>query len=174
MAAGSTYTPIATTTLGSNQTTITYSSISASYTDLLLVIAGRGTRTGNTVDGNIKFNSDSGSNYSVTYLYGDGSSASSARASNQTAGNAGLWYPAASTTSGIYSATTLQIMNYSNSTTYKTWLTRDGNQSNTGGLPGASANLWRNTAAINRIDLSLGVGDWATGSTFTLYGIAAA
>jgi hypothetical protein len=174
MAAGSTYTPIATTTLGSAATTVTFSSISGAYTDLILAIAGRGTRTGNTVDGNIKFNSDSGSNYSVTYLYGDGSAASSARASNQSAGNAGLWYPAASTTSGIFTANTIQIMNYSNTTTYKTWITRDSNQSNTGALVGASANLWRSTAAINRIDLTLGVGDWATGSTFTLYGILSA
>ena len=162
-------------TLGSAQSTVTFSSIPQGYTDLVLVIAGRGTRTGNTVDGNIRFNSDTGSNYSVTYLYGDGSSASSARASNQTAGNAGLWYPAASTTSGIFTANTIHIMNYSNTTTNKTWLTRDSNQSNTGALVGASVNLWRPTVleAINRIDLTLGVGDWATGSTFSLYGIAA-
>jgi hypothetical protein len=174
MAAGSTYSPIATTTLGSNQTTITYSSISASYTDLLLVIAGRGTRTGNTVDTLLRYNSDSGSNYSYTHLYGDGSSAASDRASNQTSATAGFWIPAASTSSGIFSAMTLHIFNYSNTTTNKTSIVRESQQSNTGGLPGASVSLWRNTAAINRIDLSLGVGDWATGSTFTLYGISAA
>ena len=169
-----TYEPIATTALGSNTTTITFNSITGTYTDLLVVIAGRGTRTGNTVDTILRFNNDSGSNYSYTHLYGDGSSAGSERASNQTSGTAGFWIPAASTTSGIFSAMTLHIMNYSNNTTYKTAIVREAQQSNTGGLPGASVTLWRSTNAITRVDLSVGVGDWATGSTFTLYGIKAA
>ena len=174
MAAGSTYTPLATTTLGSSQATITFSSISASYTDLILVIAGRSTRSASIDDSRLQINSDSGSNYSNTHLYGDGSSAGSDRFSGSTYGNAGFWFPGATTTSGIYSATTVQFQNYSNTTTYKSWIVDDKNRSNLAALPGASVGLWRSTSAINRLDLSLGVGSWATGSTFTLYGIAAA
>lgn len=167
-----TYKPIATTTLSTTQTTITFSSIPSTYTDIVLVISGRGTRTSAAiVDGFIRFNNDSGSNYSTTHLYGDGSSAGSDRATNKTEAYMGYWFPTANTTSGIFSATTIHIQNYSNATTYKTLMSKDGNLSNTNGLPGTSVSLWRSTSAINRVDLFLSPNDWATGSTFTLYGI---
>ena len=78
----STYEPIATTTLGSTAATITFSSIPATYTDLRIALVGSLSGGGNY--GNLRFNSDSGSNYSVTILRGNGSAASSARQSNAT------------------------------------------------------------------------------------------
>lgn len=166
MAAGSTYTPIATTTLGSSQSTVTFSSFSG-YTDLVLVTSAKTTSGSN--DAVIRFNSDTGTNYSSTILSGSGSAASSARSTNATYAflDSYGWV-----TSSDFNAAVTQIMNYSNSTTYKTVLSRSNNAS--AGVD-AIVSLWRNTAAITSITILLaGSLTFATGSTFTLYGIAAA
>jgi hypothetical protein len=164
MAAGSTYTPLATTTLGSNTNTVTFSSIASTYTDLVLVMSVKNT-SGSFYDNLLRYNNDSGSNYSWTRLLGNGSTASSARGSSQTSIQAG-WGGANPTT------TIVSIQNYSNATTNKTCLVRSNDaDANTA----AYAGLWRSTAAINRIDVIAFSGtDFITGSTFTLYGIAAA
>jgi hypothetical protein len=72
---------------------------------------------------------------------------------------------------------TCHFMNYSNSTTYKTMLGRQGTASSTAGGASLTVSLWRNTSAITSIQLQLDFGSsnrWYTGSTFTLYGIKAA
>jgi hypothetical protein len=162
MAAGSTYTPIATTTLGSAANSVTFSSISGSFTDLVLVRAG-GISTPDEIG--LRFNGDTGSNYSFTNVAGYGSGTSSGRGSNQTMGRGGAAWTATNNT--IW-----QIMNYSNTTTFKTFLQR---YSDPGDTVGAAVTLWRNTAAINSVQvLTTGGQNFTTGSTFTLYGIAAA
>ena len=162
----STYEPIATTTLGSNTSTVTFSSISGTYTDLVLIT---------NVSGNdgaicIRFNSDSGSNYSNTGLRGNGTSASSTRATNGTyiAGTSNL-----SVTAGSLQTSIWNIQNYSNTTTNKTVFFRDGMATH---ITGATVGLWRNTAAITSLTVSPEFGSqvFYTGSTFTLYGIKSA
>ena len=155
-----TYEPIATTTLSSAQSSVTFSSISGSYTDLVLV--ANGTASSDT-DIYVRFNSDSGTNYSRTYILGDGSSAVSGRNSNST--NASVIYFKTTQSSAI-----VNIQNYSNSTTNKTVLSRGNNSDFTI----AYVSLWRNTAAITSVTLSANVGNINSGSTFTLYGIKAA
>lgn len=161
-----TYTPIATTTLGSNTGTVTFSSISGTYTDLVLIT---------NVSGNdgaicIRFNSDTGSNYSNTGLRGNGTSASSTRATNFSyiAGTSNL-----SVTAGSLQTAIWNIQNYSNTTTNKTVLFRDGMATH---ITGATVGLWRNTAAITSVSLSpeFGANVFYTGSTFTLYGVKSA
>jgi len=161
MAAGSTYTPIATTTLGSATNSVTFTSISGSYTDLVLVIGVA--HTSSFDDARLYFNGDSGTNYSATFLIGNGSAASSTRVSN-TANN-GIFLFGTEISTNI-----AHIMNYSNSTTYKTALVRANSPSNS---VRANVMLWRNTSAINSIEI-LGGQNFTSGSTFTLYGIAAA
>jgi hypothetical protein len=166
MPAGSTYTPIATTTLGSSQSTVTFNSFSG-YTDLVLVTTAKTTSGSN--DAVIRFNSDSGSNYSSTFLSGTGSSAVSARATNATYAflDSYGWV-----TSSDFNVSVTQIMNYSNSTTFKTVLARGNNAA--AGVD-AIVSLWRSTSAITSITILLaGSLSFATGSTFTLYGIASA
>jgi hypothetical protein len=158
----STYEPIATTTLGSDTTTITFSSIAGTYTDL--IIAGNGIASSDAGI-SVRFNSDTGSNYSYTYIYGDGTSAVSGRDTNQGFASGGRL--------GVNGATSLfHIMNYANTSTYKTMLSRG---SNAAVLTIAVVSLWRSTSAITTIALTRGNGgNFATGSTFTLYGIKAA
>jgi len=168
MAAGSTYTPIATTTLGSAQATVTLSSISGSYTDLVLVISTRFTGGGGASAIQAQFNSDSGSNYSSTVLSGNGSSASSFRDTSATSASFGL----AIDTANEFATSIIQLQNYSNATTYKTTLCRANIASD---RVRAIVSLWRNTSAINSIYLqNNGATTFVAGSTFTLYGIAAA
>jgi len=162
MAAGNTYTPIATTTLGSAAASVTFSSISGAYTDLVIVGSVKLNGSGDYLG--LQFNSDTGSNYSRTRLSGSGSAASSERESNSARIN---MYNQSS--SNFYT-NIIHIQNYSNATTYKTVLSRnDIADWNTN----AQVGLWRSTSAITSITL-IGGGNLASGCTFTLYGIAAA
>ena len=170
MAAGITYTPIATTTLGSDTGIVTFSSISGSYTDLVLVINGGFTGSSSYIY--LQFNSDTGTNYSRTELYGNGSVAGSTRGTNENYAICGI--TAISTTDPAVSI--INIQNYSNSSTYKTIISRG---SSSASLVEAYAALWRNTSAINSITISNNNFSaynfrFAAGSTFSLYGITAA
>ena len=160
-----TYTPIATQTLGSAQASVTFSSISGTYTDLVL-IASPAISTGSN-DNRISTNLSG--TYSNTYMYGTGSTAASGRIGGGTY-IYGDWYAAVTTTLGatnyIY-----QFMNYANTTTYKTVLGRANSAS---GGTDAIVGLIQNTGAINSITLTIGASTYASGSTFTLYGIKAA
>jgi hypothetical protein len=160
----STYEPIATTTLGSGVTNLTFSSIPSTYTDLILVCNGNTAAAANNY---LQFNGDNGSNYSATRLSGDGSAASSARSTSATQillDGFGYW------TTGYNANKVIHIMNYANTTTNKTVLTRANNASiGTDAIVG----LWRSTAAITSIRFNSD-STLQAGSTFTLYGIKAA
>jgi hypothetical protein len=166
MAAGRTYEPIATNTLGSSQSEVTFNSFSG-YTDLVLIVSATPVAAG-TWNLEMRFNNDTGSNYSRTLISGDGANAISARYSNQTRINCS-YNAALNSTASVH---IIQIMNYANSTTNKTCLVRANNTAADG--TDAIVNLWRNTNAITEIDLFTTGTSFATGSTFTLYGIAAA
>lgn len=174
MAAGRTYTPIATTKLGSAQDTVTFSNISGSYTDLILVVNSASDSTNAFTY--IVFNGDTGANYSFTQLYANGSSTYSSRQNNY----ALLFNSDVSMTQSTVAFNAIyQIMNYSNTTTFKTTLLRQN------GVTAADYNgtlaavgLWRNTSAITSVSVKATRGgvnyNFTTGSTFTLYGISAA
>jgi hypothetical protein len=173
MAAGSTYTPIATTTLGSAQSTITFSSIAGTYTDLVVVST---VAFNNTSDLTLRFNGDTSSTtlYSWTVVSGNGSSAVSTRASNTNYVLADYnGFP--TSTVGEY-VSIVHIMNYSNSTTFKTAISR-GNSANSGHGTDAIVSLYRSTSPITSITFGMGslhTQNFAVGSTITLYGIKAA
>jgi hypothetical protein len=160
----STYEPIATTTIsGTSTSTVTFSSISGSYTDLILVFNGY---TNAQAACNLRFNSDSATNYSQTRLLGSGSAAASDRDSSIAQINA---FVSTSTSDNINEI--IQIQNYSNATTYKTALLRWNNAAS---YVAAIVGLWRSTSAITRIDMILSTSYYVAGSTFTLYGVKSA
>jgi hypothetical protein len=154
-----TYDRLASQTLGSAVSSVTFSSISGSYTDLVLIFNGKGAAGGNVT---FQFNSDTGSNYSATIIYGDGSSAGSVRVSNQSSMNIG-------SVGTNWTTNTFSIMNYANSTTNKTVIGRYDRPDEVGSKIG----LWRSTAAITSILVGKSSGTYDIGSTFTLYGIKA-
>ena len=161
----STYEKIATTTLGSAAATITFSSISAAYTDLVIIAQMKNSGAGG--DLLAYFNSDTGTNYSRIILGGNGSTAYSARSSS--ASNARFNYsePINSDGNTIFR---INVMNYSNTTTYKTAISR-GDRGATSTV--AIVNLWRSTIAINNIQFFTDATNFAAGSIITLYGIKA-
>jgi hypothetical protein len=162
MAAGATYEPIATFTVSTAQASYTFSGISGSYTDLVLVVTGTAS-SGSYFT--LRFNSDTGSNYSNTEMDGYSGGA----ASNRNTSSSYMYNGSIQTTQ---TNTISHIQNYSNSTTNKTVLTRSNYA--TSGVK-ASVGLWRNTAAITSIEIGTGgANTYQSGATFTLYGIAAA
>jgi len=172
MPAGATYEPLATTTVtGSTTTTVTFSSLSAAYTDLVVVASIKGSIASTNIW--FRVNNDSGTNYSTTYLEGDGVSVTSIRGSNTTRGTIG---GSLSVNDTNYNAEVMHFMSYSNTTTNKTILHRFNSIGGTYPGVGANVTLWRSTSAINRIDfLTDTAGVYiAAGSTFTIYGIKAA
>jgi hypothetical protein len=163
-----TYEKIATTTLGSATNTVTFSSISGSYTDLVVICNGGATATSNA---RIAFNGDnSGTSYSNTYIVGDGSAISSGRTNNV---STSLLNSLGYLENDMNWSCLIQVMNYSNSTTYKTFFSRANQVDN--GLT-AMVGLWRSTSAITSLTITcifLGSENFQTGTSFTLYGIKA-
>jgi hypothetical protein len=158
-----TYVALATNTLGTAASSVTFSSIPGTYTDLVLVVAGT-CSAGSYLT--LRFNSDTSTNYSTTELYGDGSTAGSVR----NTGNNYMYIGAIRTTQ---SNIITQIQNYSNATTFKTVLSRTNNAATE---TKAVVGLWRATpAAITLIEVGTGgANTFQVGSTFSLYGILAA
>ena len=76
MTSGPTYTPIATQTLGSSAASVTFSSIPGTYTDLMLISFAQGQASGGDNRLVLQFNGDTATNYSSTYLIGNGTTAS--------------------------------------------------------------------------------------------------
>jgi hypothetical protein len=162
MAAGETYEPIATTTLGSNQSSVTFSSIAGTYTDLVIIINGG--QSVATANGGLQFNGDTGNNYSNTRMGGNGSSVVSSRALSESLLRIDAYgWPTSNNANSI-----IQIQNYSNTTTFKTVLTRfNATVYGTDTIVG----LWHSTSAINQIVIKSEAYNWLSGTTFTLYGI---
>jgi hypothetical protein len=163
-----TYEPIATVTVSSaNASVLVMNSIPATYTDLILVCSAATSSGANALY--MRFNNDSSSIYSTTYMYGNGSSAASGAITNRDAAAIGYFVEPAT---GSAFNSIAQIQNYANTNTFKTVIDRAN--STTGTYPGAEASvsLWRSTSAINRIDVLVTSNTISVGSTFTLYGIS--
>jgi hypothetical protein len=163
-----TYEAIATTTLSSGQQIVDFTSIPNTYTDLVLVTNVIGT-TGDYL--RVRFGNgsiDSGSNYSTTVLAaGASGNVSAYRYANNTVA---YIFVEGLTNSSNPTINVMNILNYGNSTTFKTFINR---ASSNGTVSETSVSLWRSTSAINTIRVFQDTYNMAAGSTFTLYGIKA-
>lgn len=164
-----TYDSIATTTLASATSFIQFSSIPATFTDLRLVLVGRNAPGFLNSYFTIRFNNDTAGNYSETYLLGYGTANNSSRDIN----NSWITLGGLNGIDDVLSSSfTMDIFNYTASTNKTVLGTAavDRNSSSAGHV-GLNAGLWRNSAAINNIRLQTSGGNFATGTTATLYGI---
>jgi hypothetical protein len=159
-----TYTALATVTLGTTAASVTFSSIPATYRDLIVVYNGN--ITASSTLGAYRFNGDTGSNYTGVYT---ANAASGTRATT----SSDFYFQG---TTGISTAI-IQVMDYSATDKHKTALVRSGNLAEWVQM---YANRWANTAAITSmtllpIDASTfaPTSTWATGTTFNLYGVIA-
>jgi hypothetical protein len=156
--ATATYTPIATTTSSGSSSTISFTSIPSTYTDLRIILNG-------VVRNNLlmTFNGVT-ANYSDVEYYGDGSTAYSSQHTNR----ANIVASYVSTTG--QSEHLIDVFNYTSSQ-YKTCLIRFSDASYG---TGATIGVGQYTSAINQIDLISNGANFSSGTTATLYGIKAA
>jgi hypothetical protein len=161
-----TYEVISKNVLGSNTSSITFSTIPQTYTDLVMIINGGNT---DAVQPGIRFNGDSGSNYSRQNVTGNGATAAATAGQNDSLIQFG--WDAYLTSAYTYNAV-INVPNYSSTNTTKAVLGRSNN-ANTGST--LTVGAWRSTSAITSMTLlqSYGSGLFLTGTTFTLYGIKA-
>jgi hypothetical protein len=160
-----TYEPIASQTLGASAATVTFSSISGTFTDLIVVleVVGASATRGYPA---FRFNSDTGSNYSNTALYATSGGALSGRWSSQTELYLSNFITGFGSSNRFTSVT--HILSYANTNVNKTVLTAAANDN-----VERSVGLWRSTSAITAIEIR-GSQNFGSGSTFSLYGVKAA
>lgn len=168
------YESIATTTVGSGgQATITFNNIASTYKHLQIRAIGRTDRASQTLDSfRIQFNSiTTTSEYRSHFLFGSGSSSSSADEGN-TAGIVAYRMTASSSTSGQFGASIVDVLDYANTSKHKTSRCLGGTDQNGTGEVYVSSGVWMNTAAISRIDIVPNIGtNFVQYSQFALYGI---
>lgn len=168
-----TYDNIATTTLGSAASSITFSSIPSTYTDLRLVL----TATTSIADWSyLRFNGDTGSStlYSQTRIYGNGTTAANATNSNYNRVLLGDTILGIGTSTTIPTLSTLDIFSYAGSK-YKTGLVSISGDQNGTGYIYRNVCLYSSTSAISSMVIANGSGsNFNIGTTATLYGIKAA
>ncbi len=166
------YESIATVTVGAGgQSTISFTSIPSTYKHLQIRFIGRSTNADTQDNLFINFNSDSGSNYTYHALYGDGSSAGAIAASSQTKAITGR-IAAANATSGIFGVGVIDLLDYANTSKYKTMRNLVGIDTNGAGNVWLFSNLWMSTSAVSNIVIAPASGtNFAQYSSFALYGI---
>ena len=154
-----TYTPLATVTLGTAAASVTFSSIPATYRDLIVVFKGAQNASSTTYI--MRFNGDSASNYSQVLMTGNGSSPAS---SSSTPTGASFGIIGTGQSNILY-----QIMDYSATDKHKTVLTRTDDPAV---QTVAFASRWANTAAITSVAIVSG-NQFIAGTTVSMYGIKA-
>jgi hypothetical protein len=165
--------PIASVTVtGTTDTSIGFANIPQIYQDLIIVVSSR--RTDAVTEGTQFLYSYSGTIASVTKLFGDGSSSTSSRNTNQNALFIGA-YPGASAAAGVFANQVIHIFDYANTSRFKTVLTRTAADRNGAGQAEISVGLLRDTAAFTSCGVSTYNASvyYVPGSTATLYGIKA-
>jgi hypothetical protein len=162
----SSYIPIASQTLTSAASSVTFSSIPTTLggkalRDLILVVDWLG--SGGNSNAGLRFNGDTSTNYPFVFMRGTGSSSSSSFSSSATAILGG--HVATTTRRAL---TVFQIMDYAQTNKHKAVLLR-GHRAD--GQVEAVAGKWINTAATNQLTIVTTSNSYAAGSTFSLYGI---
>jgi hypothetical protein len=166
MSKTATYSLIASQTGTGSSGTITFNSIPGTFTDLVLI--ANPVYSVDTVNTNLRFNGDTGTNYSDTYMKDvAGAVFPGGRDSSQNLlylSSTGDLVTTSSRDNGI-----IHIFDYANSTTHKTVL----HQYNQTGHVMAQVGSYRSTAAITSISILASTGNYTTNATFKLYGIQA-
>jgi hypothetical protein len=169
-----TYTLISSNVLTTATASVTFSSIPATFTDLVLRISARTSKSATSDSIEITFNGDTASNYSTRIVAGSGSAAFSDQYSNNTPSRA--WYGASgnTATSNTFGSTEVYIPNYLVSQNKQISIFGLNETNAAAANITAVASLWRDTAAITSIllDPLEGGATFNSGSSFYLYGIS--
>jgi hypothetical protein len=167
------YESIATVTVGSGGTgTITFSSIPSTFKHLQVRASNQTNRNDDTRESlKLRFNSDTGTNYSYHVLTGNGSSASAQAGATQAFIEVD-WTSSSLAGSNFFGAQIIDILDYADTNKYTTSRTLGGNDTNGAGNISLNSGSWRNTAAVSTVTLIPYVGSlFSQYSSFALYGI---
>jgi hypothetical protein len=157
------YFPLGEFTLSATQTDVEFTNIPQTYKHLQIRFSGFS--TGDTF---MRFNGDTGNNYSRHSLYGNGSTAAAYGAAND--GGIGFNYTSTNTQPGL---AICDILDYQNTNKYKTARILNGNDANGSGFAMFASGNWRNdTDPITSIKIYSG-GNFFANSSFALYGVNA-
>jgi len=162
------YESIATVSVGSGgQANVEFTSIPATFTHLQIRGIGR-TTSGTNVDFRIRMNSDTGSNYARHSLRGDGANANAEGNASQVY----MWLDRAIPgATDIFGDVVIDILDYANTSKYKTMRGLGGADRNGSGIIALSSGLWMNTSAVTSLTITLETGNFAQYSSIALYGI---
>lgn len=159
-----TYDSISTVTVPTNTSQVNLSSIPQGYTDLVVIVSARNTTGSNTL--NINFNDGNDQNWSRCLLQASGTAISSTPQINMLGG-----CPIGQMGFNSPSLHKVDIFRYSNTSTLKTFICNNNNDSNGGGFIGYTVGRFPLTSAITQINFYPTSGQIASGSVFSLYGI---
>jgi hypothetical protein len=165
------YDSIATATAAGGETSFTFSSIPSTYTHLQIRGFAKSSGTSSSIQVILNADTTSG-NYARHMLWGTGSGTpASSWGSNAYIGAVSL-----SGTANVFSASVTDILDYANTSKYKTGRVISGNDTNNTGNAVIEMNsfLWMNTNAITSIQLKIDVGSFSQYTSFALYGIKGA
>jgi hypothetical protein len=168
-----TYTLISSNVLSSSAASITFSSIPATYTDLVIRMSTR-FASGTFGEFSVRFNSDTSALYSDTILYGSGSAAGSYANSGSTSLNGILNGEGTSQTANTFSNNELYIPSYTASQSKPIGASSATENNATTAYISANAGLYRSNTAISSITLidDINSRSFAAGSSFDLYGVS--
>ena len=166
------YDALATVTLSTTATSITFVGIPTGYKHLQIRAVARTDYTGGAADGlKINFNSDTGNNYSWHQLQGSGASAF-AQAASTTGTIYAAYLPSNTANSNVFGVTVIDILDYQNTNKNKTVRNLIGYDNNGSGYIGFGSGLWQSTTAITSITIDQWDGsNFLANSSFALYGI---
>lgn len=156
-----TYTPLANLTLGTAASSIVFGSIPTIYRDLVLVFVGTGSTT---LGARLRLNGDTGSNYSYVRMSGNGSGASTAKAT----GSSGFLSEIAQANTTEQLQLKVDLIDYSVTNKHKTIISR---ADQAGSATEAFFHRYANTSAVTSVTILTSTGNFAAGTTAALYGI---
>lgn len=170
---------IATVTGTGSSATLTFNSIPSGYKSLQIRYIGKSTVLSGIYSYNIRFNNDTGTNYSCHHVYGqNGSAVSATGLSSQSSitTNASLIPSSAASYANTHGVGIIDILDYTSTSKAKTLVSMSGvdvNASTVGEYIDLYSGLWFATpTAITSISFILNSGNWTTSSSFALYGVS--
>jgi hypothetical protein len=165
--AGGSFESIATAVGTGSSDTITFSSIPSTYKHLQIRgIFNDG--TGNGFEGSIRFNGDSGSNYSYHRVLGNRSTLTATGSGGQDTIRLGN----ASNATDTFAVCIVDVIDYASTTKNKTIRSQGGRDLGTAGLCNLYSGAWFSTSAVNSLSIfNVGNRSWTSTTTFALYGI---
>lgn len=163
------YDSLATITLSSTASSVTFAGIPSGYKHLQVRYIARDSFAANVDYTNLKFNGAS-TGYSWHYIRGNGAAAQASAGASATSIRVGF-ITYANDTASIFGAGIMDVLDYASTTKYKTMRNLNGADTNGAGLVALSSGLYQSTDPVTSITFESAGTAYIAGSSFALYGV---